>query len=249
MEQKIEEIEMWKRPFQEKLGFIQAQLKAPKDKPNDYAHFMYRSAESILGNLKPWLQQTKCTVTLMDEPIVVGDRTYIKSSATLTDIAGTSYTVQSVAREPQAAKGKDESQITGGAVSYARKYALCGLFAIDDSSQDPDETNKGDKESVKDKVDKVNHKIDSRVDNLDPSLKRTSKQSQESPKPEEPEAQPKVNAKMIYQLQNLFEETGKKIDESLVLYKVTKLEDLTVKQGKHLYSFLLNWKKNHAQQV
>ena len=216
MEQKIEEIEMWKRPFQEKLGFIQAQLKAPKDKPNDYAHFMYRSAESILGNLKPWLQQTKCTVTLMDEPIVVGDRTYIKSSATLTDIAGTSYTVQSVAREPQAAKGKDESQITGGAVSYARKYALCGLFAIDDSSQDPDETNKGDKESVKDKVDKVIHKIDSRVDNLDPSLKRTPKQS--------------INQKMVNDFQIACQKTKTAIMNVLNVYKVGNIEELTQEQ-------------------
>ena len=118
---------------------IQSQLNAPKDAFNPFGKYKYRSAESILAAAKPLLQEHSLTLTLNDSVIAVGERIYIKATATLSDGANT-ITAEAYAREPESKKGADESQITGAASSYARKYALCGLFAIDDN-KDADATN------------------------------------------------------------------------------------------------------------
>ena len=117
---------------------IQASLNAPKDKHNKFANFDYRSAEDILGAVKPLLKETGCSLTLTDDIVLVGDRYYIKSTATLTNGTGEKEVTTGYAREAEVKKGSDDAQITGACSSYARKYALCGLFAIDDSKADPD---------------------------------------------------------------------------------------------------------------
>ncbi|MFC2292634.1 MAG: ERF family protein [Kingella oralis] len=106
---------------------IQSQLNAPKDAFNPFGKYKYRSAESILAAAKPLLQEHSLTLTLNDSVIAVGERIYIKATATLSDGTNT-ITAEAYAREPESKKGADESQITGAASSYARKYALCGLF-------------------------------------------------------------------------------------------------------------------------
>ena len=126
---------------------IQSQLNAPKDAFNPFGKYKYRSAESILAAAKPLLQEHSLTLTLNDSVIAVGERIYIKATATLSDGTNT-ITAEAYAREPESKKGADESQITGAASSYARKYALCGLFAIDDN-KDADATNTHGKQPEK----------------------------------------------------------------------------------------------------
>ena len=125
----------------EKLMNIQNKLKAPKDQFNSFGGYTYRTCEDILEVLKPLLVENKATVTLKDEMKLIGDRYYLESTATLIDIEkGDKIEVTALAREPETKKGMDLAQITGSVSSYARKYALNGLFAIDDT-KDSDVTN------------------------------------------------------------------------------------------------------------
>lgn len=119
---------------------IQTELKASKDLYNNFSHFAYRSAESILEALKPFLKELGCTVVLSDEIILVADRIYVKSTATIKNSSGDTESATAFAREELSKKGQDASQTTGSATSYARKYALGGLFAVDDG-RDADSTN------------------------------------------------------------------------------------------------------------
>tara|TARA_R100000654_G_scaffold4211_2_gene12676 strand:- start:784 stop:1263 length:480 start_codon:yes stop_codon:yes gene_type:complete len=120
---------------------IQAELKAPKGQTNKFGGYSYRSAEDILEAVKPLLNKNNCFLTISDEIVEVGGRVYVKATATVHEshrhpVAETT----AYAREAEVKKGMDEAQITGSASSYARKYALNGLFAIDDT-KDPDATN------------------------------------------------------------------------------------------------------------
>ena len=126
----------------EALQHIQGALNAPKGQFNKFGGYAYRSCEDILEAVKPLLAETLSTVTVADEIVQVGSRYYIKATATL-HCGEESVSTTAYAREAEEKKGMDESQITGSASSYARKYALNGLFAIDDN-RDADATNTGD---------------------------------------------------------------------------------------------------------
>ena len=119
--------------FYEKLCGIQTEMKAPKGQYNDFSKFNYRSAEDILEAVKPYLEKYGLALTIRDEIKLIGDRFYIMATAKLSDFLGKDIEVTGWAREALAKKGMDESQITGATSSYARKYALNGLFAIDDT--------------------------------------------------------------------------------------------------------------------
>lgn len=121
----------------EELIEIQNKLKAPKNLYNKYGGFYYRNAESILTAVKPLLEETGCLLVLTDDLVEVGGRVYVKATATFTAPDGKSVFVEAFAREPDTKKGMDEGQVTGASSSYARKYALNGLFLIDDV-KDPD---------------------------------------------------------------------------------------------------------------
>lgn len=123
----------------ERLIHIQGELKAPKSQENKFGGYKYRSCEDILEAVKPLLKKEKVTLTISDDIIEVGGRVYVKATATLSDGEDTIST-SAFAREAETKKGMDDSQITGSASSYARKYALNGLFAIDDT-KDADATN------------------------------------------------------------------------------------------------------------
>lgn len=116
----------------EKLSAIQTALKAPKNQKNTFGGYNYRSCEDILEAVKPLLKSHECALTASDEIVQIGVRVYVKSTATLhhkeETLSNTAY-----AREEETKKGMDGSQITGAASSYARKYALNGLFCIDDT--------------------------------------------------------------------------------------------------------------------
>lgn len=118
----------------EKLLNIQTELKAPKGQENAFGHYKYRSCEDILEAVKPLLKQNKVTLQLTDKIEFLGDRYYIKATAILKDTEEeTKIENSAYARESETKKGMDDSQITGTASSYARKYALNGLFCIDDT--------------------------------------------------------------------------------------------------------------------
>ena len=136
---------------------IQSRLNAPKGRTNQFGHFRYRSAEDILAAVKPILREEGCYITLTDEVREVGQpattvtenpkagtiqrtsstRIYIRATATITNAAGDTLSVSAWAREEPSRAGMDAAQVTGAASSYARKYALCGLLAID-NEDDPD---------------------------------------------------------------------------------------------------------------
>lgn len=122
------------------LQIIQAKLKAPKGQYNAFGKYKYRSAEDILEAVKPIYIEQNCILTISDSIELVGDRYYVKATARLTNSEGAYFEASAYAREDLTKKGMDESQITGSTSSYARKYALNGLFAIDDN-KDSDYTN------------------------------------------------------------------------------------------------------------
>jgi len=132
---------MEKRTIHEKLQGIQSSLKAPKGQTNKFGGYSYRSAEDILTAVKPLLRKNGCTLVISDDIVGVEGRVYVKATAVLAE-AESDYSIQvnGFARESETRKGMDDSQITGSASSYARKYALNGLFAIDDT-KDADATN------------------------------------------------------------------------------------------------------------
>lgn len=119
---------------------IQSELKAPKTQVNRFGGYKYRKAEDILEAVKPLLNKQKCTLTITDDIVMVGNRIYVKATATIKNEKGECETTNGWAREEETKKGMDGSQITGASSSYARKYALNGLFAIDDNA-DSDTTN------------------------------------------------------------------------------------------------------------
>jgi hypothetical protein len=137
----------------ERLFKIQQELKAPKDQYNSYGEYNYRSAEGILEAVKPLLKETGTVLTLTDDVTQLGERYYVIATATLYD-ATTGKEIHhtcAMAREQEIKKGMDSAQITGSTSSYARKYALNALFAIDDV-KDPDATNKHEDETKNNEI-------------------------------------------------------------------------------------------------
>ena len=123
-----------------KFSEIQQTLKSPKDSRNEFGKYNYRTCSAILEAVKPLLGPA--TLIVSDELVLIGERYYIKATATYTNKdEGETFTATAYAREPLDKRGMDEAQITGASSTYARKAALSGLFAIDDSSNDPDATN------------------------------------------------------------------------------------------------------------
>lgn len=126
---------------------IQQALKAPKSKRNTFGKFNYRSCEDILEALKAPLMQVECYVVITDGIELIGDRYYLKATASLKKDGKVIESANGYARESLEKKGMDAAQLTGSVSSYARKYALNGLFAIDDN-QDPDADASGGESSV-----------------------------------------------------------------------------------------------------
>lgn len=127
------------------LAKIQSLVKAPKGQFNKFGNYKYRSCEDIVEAVKLVINPLGFYLTLMDEIVLIGNRVYVKATATLSNGEQT-YTATAYAREEETKKGMDGAQVTGAASSYARKYALNGLFAIDDT-KDADATNTHDKPS------------------------------------------------------------------------------------------------------
>lgn len=131
------------------LAQIQSELKAPKGQRNDFGKYNYRSCEDILEAVKPLLKERGLVILITDDIVQIGERYYVRATATIYDSEGNYISNSALAREELKRTGMDASQITGATSSYARKYALNGLFAIDDT-RDADATNKGQDETKAD---------------------------------------------------------------------------------------------------
>lgn len=152
-------------PIFHKLAAIQAELKAPKSQFNEFGKYKYRKAEDILESMKPFLSRYGCSLTCSDDLVLVGERYYIKATATLSDAeSGLSVSCTAYAREEEDKKGMDGSQITGASSSYARKYALNGLLCIDDTA-DSDTTNTGDSKPTPAPAPKTSRKAPAKAQN------------------------------------------------------------------------------------
>lgn len=127
--------------IRQKLNGIQSSLKAPKGQTNKFGGYRYRSCEDILTAVKPLLAEWGCCLIISDEIVEKGNKLFVEATATLYDNdSDASLPAKGSAELPETKKGMDQAQITGSSSSYARKYALNGLFAIDDT-KDPDATN------------------------------------------------------------------------------------------------------------
>lgn len=161
------------KPIYAALMAVQADLKAPKNQRNNFGKYDYRSAEDIIEAVKPLLKENGLILTMSDDIVLIGDRYYVRATVSVTDIVtGESVQTSALAREAAQKKGMDESQVTGTASSYARKYALNGLFAIDDNRDaDTDEyqqqTSRAPvKASQNEDMAKAKHQLKAEVDRI-----------------------------------------------------------------------------------
>ena len=199
----------------EALQKIQSELKAPKGQYNNFGKYAYRSAEDILEAVKPLLKKYKAELVLSDDIVEVGGRIYVKATAML-NADGEKAVVNAYAREPEQKKGMDESQITGTASSYARKYALNGLFLIDDT-KDPDTD------------EYKNTQNNSPVQTNKPAASKAKKDI---------DPNRKINAKTVEALEGLIAKTNSDRDAMLGFYGIDKLEDMTNVMAKDCYDKL-----------
>ena len=159
--------------FAEKLVAIQSELKAPKNQRNDFGKYNYRSCEDIFEAVKPLLAKYGVILVISDDLVEVGGRNYVKATATLTNVGEQQAKISNCAfaREEETKKGMDGSQITGASSSYARKYALNGLFLIDDT-RDSDATNTHGKEESKEEKPKEEKKAENKLSGKKASAKQ-----------------------------------------------------------------------------
>lgn len=199
----------------EKLMTIQGSLKAPKGQYNGFGKYKYRSCEDILEALKPLLVKYKAVVTINDRLVQIGERYYVEACATLIDVEdGANVSVMAYAREAESKKGMDESQVTGATSSYARKYALNGLFAIDDN-KDMDKLNNEEAEWNKEQ-------------------KRQSKPKQVKPKQDNEQ-----EVKHMFSLANDVGIKPAKIAEKMMAdFKKSKTAELTSDEIKQLVAWI-----------
>lgn len=200
----------------EKLQIIQTELKAPKNQYNSFGKYKYRSCEDVQEGVKPLLAKTKTALTLSDEIIVIGERYYIKATATLFDCESEERIINiAYAREEESKKGMDGSQVTGASSSYARKYALNGLFCIDDT-KDSDSTNTDEN---------GNKKTNSKPDNKPSQTKEPT--DAEIAAGQQKIASQKIGQAKINTIKAELDRTGVSEKAILSRYKVEKIEDIT----------------------
>lgn len=199
----------------DKLMRIQTRIKAPKNLYNSFGKYNYRNAESICEAVKPFLAEERCALVLADEMVEVCGRVYVKATASLYDNEADAWlvNVSAYAREADSKKGMDESQVTGTASSYARKYALNGLFLLDDT-KDAD-------------TDEYKMQTDSKDE------AGMQKQAQKIGKM-------KISDVKVKSLESRCAEAGIKVEAVASLYKVNGLSDLTENQFTNMHA---NWEK------
>ena len=164
----------------EKLSVVQTELKAPKNQFNGFGKYKYRNCEDILEAVKPLLAKNKLTMLISDEIEHIGERFYIKATVTLFDVeTGETITTSKLAREEETKKGMDASQLTGSTSSYAAKYALNGLFLIDDTKDADATNNHGNDQKNENKNDKPTQKKGTKKITIDTYLEAIRKYEKE----------------------------------------------------------------------
>lgn len=224
-------------PVNEKLMRIQTAIKAPKNLYNKFGKFYYRNAEGICEAVKPYLEKENCALILFDELVEVGSfsrenvteehdtkesgsRVYVKATARLLDIETQDIIeVSAYARESMEKKGMDESQITGTASSYARKYALNGLFLLDDT-KDAD--------------------TDEYANQTNASKRKPNTPEEQDAEATEQMATEKIAEVMVKALDARCKREGVPVDTILSLYQVNSLSDLTNREYRNIND---NWEK------
>ena len=231
--------------LREKLANIQQELKAPKGQFNSFGGYHYRSCEDILEAVKPLLKQNKVLLTLNDDILCRENRYYIKATATIYDLeSDNSFTNSAFAREEENKKGMDGSQITGASSSYARKYALNGLFLIDDV-KDSDTTNTGEVDENyaknyvftfgKHKGEKLVDLIEEEDSYIDWLLKNESTnadiiKSIEILSGKKPHQTDDEDIQLTIKFNEILNETGQDLEQILKHYSVNKYDELTKEQ-------------------
>lgn len=197
-----------------KLMEIQTKIKAPKNLYNTFGKYRYRNAESIYEAVKPFLEEQKCSLVLTDEIVEIGGRVYVKATATLCDIeTSEKISISAYAREAEQKTGMDASQITGTASSYARKYALNGLFLLDDTKDADDTDENGQTEADKAEA------FDKKADEI---------------------AAMKIAPVKVGIIKKKCADDGIPEEKVLKLYKINRFEDMSEKQFKNATD---NWTK------
>ena len=199
-----------------KLSNVQTELKAPKNQFNGFGKYKYRSCEDILEAVKPLLAKNKLTMIISDEIEHIGERFYIKATIELFDVeTGETIITSKLAREEETKKGMDASQLTGSTSSYATKYALNGLFLIDDT-KDADATN--------------NHGNDQKNEN-----KSDNKSDNKNDKQQQKKETKKITIDTYLEAIRKYEkEYQTEIKDYLVDKALTEIEDLNFEQAKEL---------------
>ena len=196
----------------EKLSNVQTELKAPKNQFNGFGKYKYRNCEDILESVKPLLAKNKLTMIISDEIEHIGERFYIKATIELFDVeTGETIITSKLAREEETKKGMDASQLTGSTSSYATKYALNGLFLIDDT-KDADTTN--------------NHGNDQKNENKD-----TNKSDKQQQKKETKKITIDTYLEAIRRYEKAYQT---EIKDYLVDKALMEIEDLNFEQAKEL---------------
>lgn len=222
--------------FDERLTALQNELKAPKNQRNNFGNYNYRNCEDILEAVKPLLLKFGMTMVITDTPEKIGERYYMKATVTLDDASPSTPPFQKAyrqttgyAREADTKKGMDESQITGAASSYARKYALNGLFAIDDTR---------DADTMKPQKGKSNYAPDGKKDwkNNNESKPQASNTGVAGPK------QIDVIGKLCNQL-------GKDLNKILAHFKVDDIRKMTPADADRIIKALLAYKKKQTSKT
>lgn len=198
--------------LKEKLSFIQKEMKAPKNMFNSFGKYSYRNAEGILEAFKPFEDKYKVGLIIKDDIVMIGDRIYVKASAKIFDCeSAEEIEVSAFAREAVEKRGMDESQVTGATSSYARKYALNGLFLLDDTKDaDTDE-----------------YQNESNGRQAKQNKKPTQKEPEHSQQAPESET---ISAKDAEILRNMFKEHGIREEYAAAIYKRHLVTEFTKAQ-------------------
>lgn len=207
-----------------KLMRIQTKIKAPKNLYNSFGKYNYRNAEAICEAVKPFLAEENCAMMISDSIIEVGGRIYVKASAELIDCdtGACIGQAEAFAREAESKKGMDESQVTGTASSYARKYALNGLFLLDDTK---------DADSDEYKAQTEGKKSDAKTEEAKEEAKANEIGKQ------------KISEVKVKSLESRCESDGVPVEKVLNLYKIKSLADMTENQFANIHA---NWEKIKA---
>jgi hypothetical protein len=214
-----------------KLLSVQKELKAPKGQYNSFGKYNYRSCEDILEGVKPLLDKHKATLFISDNLEMIGSRFYVKAVARFVDTeSGECVESSAYAREEEVKKGMDSSQVTGATSSYARKYALNGLFLIDDTKDaDTDAYQEQQIKATDKKITKISKKEE--FSGMNPPEEKSDAQKDEEMKASVdkdliPESGKTITPEQLAKIQAELDRTGVSLKQVLSIAKVDKLEDI-----------------------